>query len=170
MTEDFERSATGTFLRSAKSFAAELERERIAERTDRGKRARVDSGLPLVGKKAPYGYVWSDPAKKKGGKRRLALDPDTAPVVRRIFDLALAGNSLRSIAAALAADAIPSPDGKPTWSITTIRRILLNPVATGTAVAWRQNTNAGRPVNAATTSGRRPPTSKSPCRTSRRQS
>src|SRR3954469_19010910 len=41
VTEDFEKSATGTFLRGAKAFAAELEREKIAERTGRGLRARV---------------------------------------------------------------------------------------------------------------------------------
>src|ERR687898_775879 len=54
VTEDFEKSATGTFLRNAKAFVAELEREKIAERTQRGRRARVASGKPLVGRKAPY--------------------------------------------------------------------------------------------------------------------
>src|SRR5262245_20517776 len=35
VTEDFEQSATGTFLRTAKAFAAELELEKIRERTQR---------------------------------------------------------------------------------------------------------------------------------------
>src|SRR5215218_1683253 len=59
VTEDFEKSATGTFLRNAKSFVAELEREKIAERTQRGRRARVASGKPLVSPKPPYGYAWN---------------------------------------------------------------------------------------------------------------
>lgn len=138
VTEDFERSAVGVFLRNAKAFAAELEREKIAERVSRGKRARVQSGKPLVGKKAAYGYRWADPTKQRGGKTKLILDPETAPVVRRMVNMALAGRSLRSIGKALEADAIPSPDGKPRWNVTTIRRILINPVYTGTAVAWRQ--------------------------------
>ena len=41
VTEDFEKSATGTFLRSAKAFAAELELEKIRERTQRGRRGRL---------------------------------------------------------------------------------------------------------------------------------
>jgi DNA invertase Pin-like site-specific DNA recombinase len=41
VTEDFEKSATGTFLRGAKAFAAELELEKIRERTQRGRRERV---------------------------------------------------------------------------------------------------------------------------------
>jgi DNA invertase Pin-like site-specific DNA recombinase len=57
VTEDFEQSATGTFLRNAKAFVAELEREKIAERTQRGRRARVASGKPLVGQRPPYGYL-----------------------------------------------------------------------------------------------------------------
>src|SRR5688572_11056942 len=104
VTEDFENSATGTFLRGAKAFAAELELEKIAERTQRGRRARVASGKPLVGRKAPYGYLWADDEKT-----RLDLDPETAPVVRRLFDWALADISLRETVKRLADLGIPSP-------------------------------------------------------------
>ena len=56
VTEDFERSATGTFLRNGKAFVAELEREKIRERTSRGKAARTAGGkYPAVGR-PPYGY------------------------------------------------------------------------------------------------------------------
>src|SRR5215208_3440551 len=53
VTEDFEKSATGTFLRGAKAFAAELEREKIAERTGRGRRARAESGKAITGSQPP---------------------------------------------------------------------------------------------------------------------
>src|SRR5215204_4666156 len=82
VTEDFEQSATGTFLRGAKAFAAELEREKIAERTGRGRRQRVASGKPLPGAHPPFGLHWADAIKT-----RLVLDP--APAVRAIFTLAL---------------------------------------------------------------------------------
>src|SRR5215207_5985931 len=77
VTEDFEQSATGTFLRGAKAFAAELEREKIAERTGRGRRQRVASGKPLPGAHPPFGLHWADATKT-----RLVLDPATAPAVR----------------------------------------------------------------------------------------
>ena len=49
VTEDFEDGPVGTFIRNAKAFAAELEREKIRERTMRGRRARVEGGKPLWG-------------------------------------------------------------------------------------------------------------------------
>src|SRR5215218_2434488 len=94
-TEDFEKSATGTFLRGAKAFAAELEREKITERTQRGRRARVASGKPLVGRKAPYGYAFND------DKSGYVLDPETAPTVRFIFEKIIAGATLRGVCAML---------------------------------------------------------------------
>jgi site-specific DNA recombinase len=123
VTEDFERSATGTFLRNAKSFVAELERVKILERTMRGRHARVLAGKPLAGRCAPYGYQWAD-----ADKSRLVLDPTTAPHVRLIFDLALAGTSLRQIAAELAVRGIASPLGRERWMPATLRELLLRPI------------------------------------------
>ena len=149
VTEDFEKSATGTFLRGAKAFAAELEREKIAERTQRGRRARVASGKPLVGGKPPYGYVWADDEKS-----RLVLDPETAPVVRMLFDWALAGVSLRGSVARLAERDIPSPSGKPRWVLPAVRNILLRTVYTGAVSAYalrsERRANGGYARRAAT--------------------
>ena len=99
---DFEQSETGALIRNVRAFSAALEKEKIAERTQRGLRARVASGKPLVGGKPPYGYVWVDAQKS-----RLDLDPETAPAVRLIFDWALAGTSLRGICALLADRGFP---------------------------------------------------------------
>src|SRR3712207_6852742 len=52
-----------TLFRSAKAFAAEVEREKIAERTQRGLRARVATGKPTGTGAAPYGLRWRDDAK-----------------------------------------------------------------------------------------------------------
>src|SRR5918998_1510633 len=59
-TEEFEKSAVGDFIRSAKAFAAELEREKIKERTQRGLRARVESGKLRGGGFPMLGYRWRD--------------------------------------------------------------------------------------------------------------
>src|SRR5215213_9170526 len=131
VTEDFERSATGTFLRNAKSFVAELEREKIAERTQRGRRARVANGKPIPGSKPPYGLVWADTEKT-----RLVHDPDTAPVVRHIFDLALSGMTLRGIITRLHEQGILSPMGHERWSLAALRGLLLRHVYCGDAMAY----------------------------------
>jgi site-specific DNA recombinase len=131
VTEDFEKSATGTFLRGAKAFAAELEREKIIERTQRGRRARVASGKPLVGFKCPYGYRWADEEKS-----HYDLDPETAPVVRMLFDWALSGISLRGSVAKLADLGIPSPSGRPRWVLPAVRDILARSIYTGTATTY----------------------------------
>src|SRR5215213_8096000 len=133
VTEDFERSATGTFLRNAKAFVAELEREKIKERTGRGRRERAVSGKLLPGAYPPFGMQWADAART-----RLVLDLDTAPVVRTIFTLALEGLSLRTIAARLERDGILSPAGNSRWCATSVRHILTRPVYTGSQVAFRE--------------------------------
>src|SRR5215213_4192637 len=130
VTEDFERSATGTFLRNAKSFVAELEREKIAERTQRGRRARVASGKPLVSPRPPYGYQWN--ADKSGYN----LDSERAPTVRFVFDAIIGGATLRGVCAMLEAQGIPSPTGRPQWTAAVIRETLQRTIYSGTATAY----------------------------------
>ena len=132
VTLDFEQSETGALLRNVRAFAAALEREKITERTQRGRRARVAAGKPFAGGKAPFGYLWQDDAKT-----RLVVDPETAPVVRDIFDLALSGLSLRAIGANLEARCVPSPNGGPTWTATSVRQILTRSSYAGEHVAYR---------------------------------
>lgn len=132
VTEDFEKSATGTFLRNAKAFVAELEREKIRERTQRGRRARAVGGKPIPGGKPPYGYLWANDEKTK-----FILDPETALVVRSIFDQALSGGSLRAIAANLDARGILTPYGRTSWTAATVRRVLMREMySTGNSVAY----------------------------------
>jgi site-specific DNA recombinase len=130
VTEDFEKSATGTFLRNAKSFVAELEREKIAERTQRGRRARVTAGKPLVSPRPPYGYQWN--ADKSG----YVLDPVTAPVVRKIFDAYLGGATLRGVCTMLEERGILSPTGRPQWTATAIRQVITRSIYSGTGTAY----------------------------------
>ena len=91
----------------------------------------------------PYGYR-KDPADKN----RLRPDEQTAPIVRRIFERAAAGDSSRKIALDLNADGIIPPlkyrvlfrdDFSPggaarasdLWNYTTVKRMLKNPVYLG---------------------------------------
>ena len=58
----------------------------------------------FCGSFAPYGYV-VDPENK----RKLLVDPDTAPIVKRIFELSKQGNSVHQIARTLCEDGILIP-------------------------------------------------------------
>lgn len=58
----------------------------------------------FCGSFAPYGYV-VDPENK----RKLLVDPDTAPIVKRIFELSKQGNSVHQIVRTLCEDGVLIP-------------------------------------------------------------
>jgi site-specific DNA recombinase len=133
VTEDFDDSPQGQILRAVIGGMAEMERLKIAERTQRGTRARAQSGKLLASGRPLYGYRWRD-----GSKAAYDLNEATAPVVRRIFDEALSGASLRSITVSLTRDRVPTPTGRAhVWDRATICRILGHPAYAGQAVAYR---------------------------------
>ena len=90
----------------------------------------------FIGQKAPYGY-----RKKvvREGKRKcytLEPDPETAPVVKMIFEMYRDGLGMTRIADRLVALGIPSPDGG-IWSPSTIPRFLKNEHYIG-KVVWNK--------------------------------
>ena len=90
-----------------------------------------------IGSRKPYGYnrvMVQDGAKKRP---TLELDPDTSPVVERIFDMAQAGKGMLPIAETLNDEGVASPADK-LWSKNTVHFILKNEVYTGTLV-WGAN-------------------------------
>jgi site-specific DNA recombinase len=138
-TEDFEQSAIGRFVRSAKVLAAAIEVEKIRERTVRGRIARVQSGKLIPGARPLYGYQWGDERDHKGKliRGRLVEDPATAPTVRRIFKSLASGCTLRSIAKALTDEGIPTPiQASAQWQVSTVARIAHVPAYKGEAYGW----------------------------------
>lgn len=98
-----------------------------------------------LGGNAPYGYklaLLTDQAQasnsSKGFTQTLAINEDTAPIVRRIFDEYINGASLRQIASGLTADGIPTPTGKPVWVIGTLSTLLDNHTYTGRRAYGKQ--------------------------------
>jgi site-specific DNA recombinase len=127
--EEFENTATGKFLLTAKAFGAELEREKIRERTSRGKAARVALGKdPAVGQ-PPYGYRWLGPGLRQ--KTQLVPDEATALIVQRIFRDIAAGLSTQNVAMALNAAGIPTATGRGAWIVPTIITIVRHPAYVG---------------------------------------
>ena len=93
VTENFEDSAIGRFILTARAFVAEVEREKIAERTMRGKAERAKSGrIPQGTGKGCYGYVY-DP---ETGRRQIV--PGQAEIVERIFRDFCNGTSCNGLA------------------------------------------------------------------------
>lgn len=131
VTERFEDTAVGKFLLSARAFAAELEREKITERTMRGKAERARSGrLPQGTGKGCYGYRY-DPTT---GKR--AIDVIQASVVRRVFAAFVAGVPIAAIANRLNEEGIPTFTGR-RWYPATVHHVLENETYTGRTVYRR---------------------------------
>jgi DNA invertase Pin-like site-specific DNA recombinase len=106
---------------------AQMESERIADRTTRGRRAAAARGK-FMGD-IPYGYRSVDEVDARGQPvlnsrgnrvRRIEIDPEQAAVVRRAnldFD---AGLSPHQIAIALSAEGVPTPEGGKLWSPNSI--------------------------------------------------
>ncbi|RZU76865.1 recombinase [Micromonospora kangleipakensis] len=111
-----------------------------------------------LGGRPPYGYMLKDlgphpnPAKAADGKRLRGLtpDPQTSPVVRRIFAMYLGGYGMFAIAEALTRDDIPCPSaydrtrnrhrGGLAWPKSAVRVILTNPRYTGRQTWNKQRT------------------------------
>ncbi|MEV0599878.1 recombinase family protein [Streptomyces sp. NPDC050315] len=133
------------------------ERNRIKVRVHAAMASQALMEGRYLGGRPPYGYRLVDlgahpnPAKAADGKRLYGLepDPDTAPVVGRIFTEFLSGRGFFVIAEGLTRDGIPSPsahdrarnrhrDGR-AWAKLAVRAILTNPRYTGRQVWNRQH-------------------------------
>lgn len=109
-------------------------------------RAKAKKGQ-YIGSFAPYGYV-----KDPENKNHLLPDPETAPIVRRIFDMALDGKIISEIATVLNREKIETPSqyfrrkfpnikkhrkvskGN-SWDSSNIRRIIQHKIYTGAVIS-----------------------------------
>ena len=120
-------SIMGSLIEHFKAAAAAEELQKIRERSQRGRMAKVKAGK-WIGIKTPFGY------RKIGMKRDARLEPEPVQVslLRRIFAMYLGKEgykplSMHLIAYTLTKDGIPTPRGaRPEWGQTTIRALLTN--------------------------------------------
>jgi len=119
--------AEGRLLLNVRGAIAEYEREKIKDRTLRGKREKARRGL-VVGGPVPFGYRLD--AGSAGG---LAIREDQAAIVRLLYaGLVDAGRSIRGLVLELRASGIPPARGA-AWSKTSVRRLLTDPLYRGQA-------------------------------------
>ncbi len=132
ITEHSDDTPTGKLLEAIIESVDEFYSENLAQEVIRGMREAASRGF-WMNTDPPYGYrkvYVQDGAKKRP---TLELDPPTDAVVRRIFNMALRGQSTLDIAKTLNSEGIRSPRGKK-WLKTTIHRMLGNEAYTGTLV------------------------------------
>jgi len=125
VTEDIDKSPLGEAITYLRGTFAQIEAEKIRERTMRGKQARLDEGkLPQGTGIGLYGYNWD-----KATGKRIILD-DEAKTVQKIFKMVLDGLGIHQIAVQLNKQRIKTKSGN-LWHPLTVRRILNNPAYIG---------------------------------------
>jgi len=155
VTEPLDRSDEGQLLQYVRGYTAKIEREKIKERSLRGKRTRVENGKLLNAGTELYGY-----RRDKVRGVREVIEPEAA-IVRQIFDWYTSERvSLREIARRLEARGVPSAgrgkytfrDGREArWTPSQLVYMMRNPAYKGETVAWctaynfRQKRHTRRP-------------------------
>lgn len=122
MTENFDTSTPhGKFIVGILAVFAQLEREKIKERTMIGKQARAAEGKWHGSKWIPIGYDYENDLLIPNEYEKMQI--------LEIADLFLKRTPVRTIAEMMTAKGYKHKHG--TWTATTIRRVLKNPVNLG---------------------------------------
>lgn len=109
----------------------------ISRKVKSGVWARKEQGL-YVAAKAPYGYM-----KDENNKNHLIINPEEAPIVKKIFQMYNSGNSMGEIAEKLQKDKVYCPShngfqknkkGEYGWERSTISKMLKNEMYLGNTV------------------------------------
>lgn len=126
-------SAETNLMLQIQSVIAEYEREKILERTRRGKKHSAMSGNVSVFGHAPYGYDYIK--KSDSGPAKWHVNATHSEHVKLIFSLVVRhGYSLNKVVRHLHDQSIKTATGKEKWDTATIHGILTNPAYHGTAI------------------------------------
>jgi site-specific DNA recombinase len=127
----FEQSAEGKLFYSIRGAIADYEKEKIKERSLRGKRGKAAKGKIIADAK-PFGYAFDRQASN------YTVNEPEAEVVRRMFDwLVTEKVGTATICKRLNEQGVPSPRLKKPWVVSAVYRLLTNPLYKGTHVAMR---------------------------------
>ncbi len=106
----------------------QAENESRSENISWGLRRQMESGSSKIYDRVCFGY-------EHDADGHLVIHEEQAVIVRKIFMLYLAGNSVLKIKRALEAEGIPAPRGGMSWPKKTIEMILTNEKYSGTSCA-----------------------------------
>ncbi|MGB6041958.1 MAG: recombinase family protein [Pirellulales bacterium] len=142
---DMGDSAEANLLIQMQGIIAEYEREKILERTRRGRRYSASTGQLSVLGHAPYGYRYVT-KMAGGGKAYWEIDPVESEHVRWMFEwMDQRGMTLSAIQRELAARGVSTKKGHAVWDCATIRGILTNSAYFGTAYYGKTRLEARKP-------------------------
>ena len=144
ITEHADDSPTGKLMEAIIESLDEFYSEDLAQEVLRGTREAASRGF-WVASRVPYGY--RKVYVQDGAKKRPSLEPnpDTSPVVKRIFCLAESGKGILDITRTLNGEGIANPTGR-LWSKNGVHIILKNEAYTGTLVWGEGAKDKGEPV------------------------
>ncbi len=140
ITEQAEDNPTGRLMEGIIETIDEYYSENLATEVLRGMREAASRGF-WVAPMAPYGYRKVKVPDGPKERPTLEIDPDTSPIVKRMFDLAESRKGMLKIARILNDEGIASPRGK-LWNKMSIHNILNNEAYLGTLV-WGNNASDG---------------------------
>ena len=136
ITEHADDTPTGKLMEAIIESVDEFYSENLAQEVTRGMREAASRGF-WISSHAPFGYnriMVPDGPKKRP---TLEIKPDASRIVRRMFDMAEAGNGTLEIIRTLNNEGIASPRGK-LWGRTSVHGILTNEAYAGTML-WGVN-------------------------------
>ncbi len=145
ITEQAEDNATGRLLEGIIESVDEYYSENLGQEVVRGMREAASRGF-FLGSKAPFGYTRVKVSDGVKERPTLEVDPDTAPIVREIFESSRRGNGLAEICKELNGRGITNKGKR--WQKNVVHYLLTNEAYTGTAV-WgvkSKDEKAGEPV------------------------
>ena len=125
--EQIDDTPMGKFVRMVLAFVAEMEREKIMDRTVTGRINKAKEGKIVSGNKAPYGWQW---VYDEQGNKTVALHAEQAPTLQWMSEQYADGTAAYNLASQLNERGIPSPDGV-AWSDRTVTRLLFDTRITG---------------------------------------
>ncbi len=142
ITEHADDTPTGKLMEAIIESVDEFYSENLAQEVTRGMREAASRGF-WVTSSSPFGYkrVYVQDGVKK--RPKLELDPPADTIVRRIFDMVLAGQSLMDVTKILNAEGVATSTSNK-WRITSVHKVLVNEAYTGTLV-WGTNAKDGAP-------------------------
>jgi DNA invertase Pin-like site-specific DNA recombinase len=155
----------GEMILYMKGFASALEYDAIRDRTMRGRLDILRSGRWLGGGPVKYGYLFPrDERGRVNADRCRVANPETAPIVRRIFEEIASGNSTHRVADILNAQGVPTPSsyGRHArvgcrWSPRQVGAIVRDRTYIGEAKARMTVAVEGRHASGARRRKRKPP-------------
>jgi site-specific DNA recombinase len=132
------RNEQADVLMTVHSLVDSLYIKELAKKTHRGLEGRALKGLHTGGRCFGYDHVAED-----GGGVRLRINSKEAEIIRRIFQMAADGFSLKAIAKNLNAESVPSPRPRAgkryaTWCPTGIREMLRRDLYAG-RIVWNRS-------------------------------